>query len=182
VSLAKRLAKRGDGGRPVRSKCSRRAKVAASAWGDGDRYRERIGHIRGLEPDAAFRSNFIVGYPGETEEDHDALLAFVEEIELDWCGFFAYSEEAGTYAAGLAGGVDSGLVAERMRELGELQDATTARRRDSLIGFRVRVLVDEPGVGRTHREAPEIDGVVNVSLDLPVGEFADVTVTRFSSI
>ena len=146
-------------------------------WGDGDRYRERIGHIRGLEPDAAFRSNFIVGYPGETEEDHDALLAFVEEIELDWCGFFAYSEEAGTYAAGLAGGVDSGLVAERMRELGELQDAITARRRDSLIGFRVRVLVDEPGVGRTHREAPEIDGVVNVSLDLPVGEFADVTVT-----
>jgi len=146
-------------------------------WGDGDRYRERIGHIRGLEPDAAFRSNFIVGYPGETEEDHDALLAFVEEIELDWCGFFAYSEEVGTYAAGLAGGVDSGLVAERMRELGELQDAITARRRDSLIGFRVRVLVDEPGVGRTHREAPEIDGVVNVSLDLPVGEFADVTVT-----
>ena len=73
--------------------------------------------------------------------------------------------------------MDSGLVAERMRELGELQDAITARRRDSLIGFRVRVLVDEPGVGRTHRAAPEIDGVVNVSLALPVGEFADVTVT-----
>ena len=56
-------------------------------------------------PDAAFRSNFIVGYPGETEADHDQLLAFVEEAQLDWCGFFAYSREDGTYAADLDGEV-----------------------------------------------------------------------------
>ena len=72
-------------------------------WGDGDRFLRRIADIRGREPDAAFRSNFIVGYPGETERDHDQLLRFVEEAELDWCGFFAYSREDGTYAADLDG-------------------------------------------------------------------------------
>ena len=60
-------------------------------WGDYDRIIERIHRIRSLAPDAAFRSNFIVGYPGETEEDHDQLLRFVEEARLDWCGFFTFS-------------------------------------------------------------------------------------------
>ena len=69
-------------------------------WGDGDRFLDRIERIRRRRPEAAFRSNFIVGYPGETEDDHDALLAFVEAAQLDWCGFFAFSEEAGTLAAG----------------------------------------------------------------------------------
>jgi ribosomal protein S12 methylthiotransferase len=73
--------------------------------------------------------------------------------------------------------VDSGLVAERLHELGEMQDRITAARRDALIGRRVSVLVDEPGVGRTHREAPEIDGIVTVPPDLPAGRFADLTVT-----
>src|SRR5690606_30126453 len=82
-------------------------------WGDGERFLERIERIRARRPDAAFRSNFIVGYPGETEEDHDALLAFLEEAQLDWCGFFAYSEEPGTHAAGLDGKVDPELVADR---------------------------------------------------------------------
>jgi len=146
-------------------------------WGDGGRFRERIDHIRNLDANAAFRSNFIVGYPGETEEDHDELLAFVGDVGLDWCGFFAFSEEAGTHAAGLPDRVVPNLVAERMRELGELQDAITAGRRDALIDSEVIVLVDEPGVGRTHREAPEIDGVVHVPRELPVGEFASLTVT-----
>ncbi|MDP6696436.1 MAG: MiaB/RimO family radical SAM methylthiotransferase [Acidimicrobiales bacterium] len=146
-------------------------------WGDGGRFRERIDHIRNLDATATFRSNFIVGYPGETEEDHDDLLAFVQDVGLDWCGFFAFSDEAGTHAAGLPDRVAPGLVAERLLELGELQDATTAARRDALIGSEVVVLVDEPGVGRTHREAPEIDGVVGVPPELAVGEFATVTVT-----
>jgi ribosomal protein S12 methylthiotransferase len=59
-------------------------------WGDGERFLERIETIRSREPEAAFRSNFIVGYPGETEDDHDQLLDFVEAARLDWCGFFAY--------------------------------------------------------------------------------------------
>ena len=146
-------------------------------WGDGRRFRERIDHIRNLDATATFRSNFIVGYPGETEEDHDELLLFVKDVGLDWCGFFAFSDEAGTHAAGLPDRVAEGLVAERLRELGELQDTITAARRDALIGSEVVVLVDEPGVGRTHREAPEIDGVVHVSDEFPVGEFATVTVT-----
>ena len=94
-------------------------------WGDGERFLERIEAIRGREPDAAFRSNFIVGYPGETEDDHDVLLAWVEEAQIDWCGFFAYSEEAGTYAADLDGKVDRALMAERLAELRELQEAIT---------------------------------------------------------
>jgi ribosomal protein S12 methylthiotransferase len=145
-------------------------------WGSGDRYLARIADIRGREPAAAFRSNFIVGYPGETEADHDQLLAFVEAAQLDWCGFFAFSLEAGTYAAGLDRHVAPGLIAARLAELRELQDGITAARRDDLIGARVEVLVDEPGVGRTHREAPEIDGIVAVPGTLPVGSFATLTV------
>ena len=146
-------------------------------WGDSERFLERIAHIRCVEPEAALRSNFIVGYPGETEEDHDALLAFVEAANLDWCGFFAFSREEGTHAASLDGEVAPGLMAERLHELGEIQDRITANRRDALIGRTVTVLVDESGVGRTHREAPEIDGIVIVPSALPVGRFADVTVT-----
>ncbi len=146
-------------------------------WGDGDRFRRRIDDIRRREPSAAFRSSFIVGYPGETEEDHDELLRFVEEAQLDWAGFFAYSREEGTHAAGLDGAVDPGLVSERLLELSELQDRITAVRRSDLVGEIVEVLVDERGVGRSHREAPEIDGIIAVPEDLPVGGFAKVTVT-----
>jgi ribosomal protein S12 methylthiotransferase len=145
-------------------------------WGDGRRFLRRIDDIRRREPDAAFRSNFIVGYPGETEADHDELLAFVEQARLDWCGFFAYSREDGTYAAGLDGEVPATLVAERLAELREMQDAITASRRDELVGRTVEVLVDEPGTGRTHREAPEIDGIVQLPENLTPGTFAQVRV------
>ena len=145
-------------------------------WGNGEKYLQRIEQIRSLRPDAAFRSNFIVGYPGETEADHDELLRFVEEAQLDWCGLFAYSPEDGTHAAGLDGAVDPGLVAERLAELRELADGITAARRDELIGAEVEVLVDEPGVGRSHREAPEIDGIVEVPEHLAVGELHRVRV------
>jgi ribosomal protein S12 methylthiotransferase len=138
-------------------------------WGDGERFLRRIADIRHRRPDAAFRSNFIVGYPGETEADHDALLAFVDGAQLDWCGFFAYSEEDGTYAAALDEKVDRALADERLAELRERQDAITASRRDLLIGATIDVLVDSPGIGRSHREAPEIDGVVQVPDELAVG-------------
>lgn len=145
-------------------------------WGDGDRFLRRIDDIRRREPSAAFRSNFIVGYPGETEADHDELLRFVEAAQLDWCGFFSYSREDGTYAAGLDGQVDGSLMAERLAELTELQDSITASRRDDLIGASLDVLVDRPGVGRSHREAPEIDGVIAVDESLAVGTFATVDI------
>ncbi len=146
-------------------------------WGDGDKYVERIHTIRAREPEAAFRSNFIVGYPGETEADHDALLAFVEEAQLDWCGFFSYSEEEGTYSADLDGAVPKALMSDRLAELRGMQDDITASRRDALVGSTVSVLVDEPGVGRSHREAPEIDGIITVPESLGMGTFHDVVVT-----
>lgn len=145
-------------------------------WGDGTRFLERIERIRSLSADAAFRSNFIVGYPGETEEDHDELLRFVEAAQLDWCGFFTFSPEEGTHAMTLDDHVDPRLMQERIAELRELQDAITARRRDDLIGSTVEVLVDEPGIGRSHREAPSIDGVVHVPATLEVGAFHEVAI------
>ena len=145
-------------------------------WGDGERFARRMADIRARRPDAVFRSNFIVGYPGETEDDHDRLLAFVDEAGLDWCGFFPFSREEGTHAATLDGQVPEGLVAERLAELGELQDGITAARRDRLLGARVEVLVDSPGRARTWREAPEIDGIVVVPDDLPVGRMAIVEI------
>jgi ribosomal protein S12 methylthiotransferase len=145
-------------------------------WGDGERFLKRINDIRALSPDAAFRSNFIVGYPGETEEDHDQLLQFVEDAQLDWCGFFTFSPEEGTHAMTLPDHVPTELMNERIAELREMQDNITAVRRDALIGRTVEVLVDEVGIGRTHWEAPSIDGIVHVSRDLPVGEFAKVMI------
>jgi ribosomal protein S12 methylthiotransferase len=146
-------------------------------WGNGEKFLRRIADIRAREPEAAFRSNFIVGYPGETEDDHDELLRFVEEAQVDWCGFFAYSPEDGTHAVDLPDQVDEELVAERLAELRELQDRITARKRDDLLGSRVEVLVDAPGHARSHREAPEIDGIIVVPEHVPAGTFATVTVT-----
>ncbi len=150
---------------------------AMRRWGDGERFLERIERIRSLRPDAALRSNFIVGYPGETEDDHQELLGFLEAARLDWCGFFAYSPEDGTHAAGLDGRVDDELVRLRLRELGEVQDRITAEHRDALVGSEVEVLVDAPGRARSHREAPEIDGVVHVPTTLDVGRFHQVRIT-----
>ena len=147
-------------------------------WGDGPRFLERIARIRTLSPDAAFRSNFIVGYPGETEEDHDQLLSFVRDAQLDWCGFFAFSPEDGTHALTLPNRVEEGLMNERLAELRELQDNISAERRDLLLGETIEVLVDEPGIARSFREAPEIDGVVQVPEHLEVGRFHTVVVEQ----
>jgi len=137
-------------------------------WGSGDRFAEIIAGIRAEEPAAAFRSSFISGFPGETEADHESLLAFLAAAQLDWAGFFAFSREDGTAAANLDGMVADSLVAERLRECAEVQEPITAAARAALVGTRIDVLVDgidEDGtlVGRTYREAPEIDGVVRLT-------------------
>ncbi len=145
-------------------------------WGDAERFRDLISEIRRNSPNAVFRSNFIVGYPGETEEDQDQLIDFIKEMQLDWCGFFSFSDEEGTYASGLEGKIDRSLIIERLKELSCLQDEITSSKRDALIGERISVLVDSHGVGRTYREAPEIDGVVSVPDSCQVGEFTDLIV------
>ena len=146
-------------------------------WGEGERFLDRIARIRSAAPDAALRSSFILGYPGETEEDHDELLAFLAEAQLDWAGFFTFSAEPGTYAVGLGDGVPPELALERIRECSEIQDRITAERRSALVGETIRVLVDAPGVGRSHREAPEIDGIVHIPTTLEPGRLVDVVPT-----
>ncbi len=145
--------------------------------GDGEKFLGKIAHIRSIAPDAALRSSFILGYPGETESDHDELLRFVEDAELDWAGFFTFSEEEGTYAKGLDGKVPPDLALERLRECSEMQDRITAEKRAAMVGERHSVLVDGPGVGRSHREAPEIDGVVHLEHDPDTGSIEEVVVT-----
>lgn len=136
-------------------------------WGSGDRFLDLIGAIREQRPDATFRSSFISGFPGETEDQHETLLAFLEAAQLDWAGFFAYSREDGTAAATLDGAVDDHVVRARLRELADVQEPITAAARAALVGSVLDVLVDgvdEDGllIGRTVHEAPEIDGVVRI--------------------
>ncbi len=151
-------------------------------WGNGDKFLKRINDIRTRYPDATIRSNFIVGYPGETEADHDTLLSFMRDAQFDWVGLFAYSREEGTHADTQDGHIDAGLIKERLAEASELQDTITFTRRAALVGTSMRVLVDEQGVGRSHREAPEIDGVVRVPVALPVGTFHTVTVEAVAGV
>jgi len=136
-------------------------------WGNGDKFLKAIDGIRAAEPEAAFRSSFIVGFPGETEQDHSELLDFLGAASLDWAGLFAFSPEEGTAALTLDRTVDDATIQERLRECSEIQDPITAALRDSLVGMEAQVLIDSTeggdAVGRTHREAPEIDGVVRVS-------------------
>jgi ribosomal protein S12 methylthiotransferase len=139
-------------------------------WGDGDRFLDIIGDIRAREPQAAFRSSFIVGFPGETEADHEQLLAFLADARLDWAGFFPFSAEDGTPAAAMEGVVDDELMHERLRECSEVQDQITTSARLALVGSEIDVLVDastpDGTLGRTHREAPEIDGIVRLVGDV----------------
>jgi ribosomal protein S12 methylthiotransferase len=146
-------------------------------WGDGERFLRRIADIRAADEQATFRSSFILGYPGETERDHDRLLEFLAEAQLDWAGFFPFSNEAGTHAADLPDQVPAALALERLRECAELQDGITASRRDLLVGQQRQVLVDAPGRGRTVHEAPEIDGIVHLPDDTVAGDLLWVTVT-----
>src|SRR5439155_7002113 len=138
-------------------------------WGSGERFLAAIDAIRTREPLAAFRSSFIVGFPGETEREHDVLLAFLDAAALDWAGFFPFSPEDGTPAASLPDAVPSEVVHEWLRECDAVQEPITRSARDALIGAEIEVLVDrveragDGVVGRTHREAPEIDGVVRVA-------------------
>jgi ribosomal protein S12 methylthiotransferase len=137
-------------------------------WGSGERFLSMVDGIRTRAPEATFRSSFIVGFPGETESDHEELMAFLAAAQLDWAGFFPFSPEEGTAAATLDDRVPERLMVERIRECEERQTAITQAARDALCadGAVLEVLVDTVAdgvaVGRTHREAPEIDGVVEI--------------------
>ncbi|MCU1428695.1 MAG: ribosomal protein methylthiotransferase RimO [Actinomycetia bacterium] len=150
-------------------------------WGNGDRFLAAIERIRAARPDAAFRSSFICGFPGETEAQHDELLAFLSAAQLDWAGFFAFSREDGTAAAHLDGAVAEDLMGEWLRDCAEVQEPITNAARLALVGSELDVLVDgrddDVLVGRSNREAPEIDGVVRLDGDAKPGDIVRARVT-----
>ncbi len=132
--------------------------------GSGDRHRALIERIRKASSEAALRSSFIVGFPGETDDDIDGLAEFLADARLDWAGFFPYSPEEGTVAAGMNHQIPEDVKQERLRHLQSIQDEVTTGRSIDQIGRTVTVVVDqvEDGqpVARSYREAPEIDGVI----------------------
>jgi ribosomal protein S12 methylthiotransferase len=130
--------------------------------GSGDEYLQKIERIRRDYPDAVFRSNFIVGYPGETEEDHEALVNFIDEARLDWVGFFSYSNEEGTYSSTLDGHVDPSIMHDRLLEVSEVQERITRAKRIEMIGRELDVIVQRSGEARSYMESPDIDGIIQV--------------------
>ena len=148
--------------------------------GSAESHLNLIARIRAAEPEAALRSSFIVGYPGETEGDVEELADFLAAAELDWAGFFPYSPEEGTRAFDMPGRIGATEAAARVRELSRIQDEATARRSAAQVGRTLRVLVDqvEEGVpvGRSYREAPDIDGLICLDAGRP-GEWVEAEVT-----
>lgn len=132
--------------------------------GSGEKHLALIERIRDAAPGAATRSSFIVGYPGETDEDVEGLAAFLEEARLDWAGFFPYSAEDGTDAATMPDQIPHDEITERMRHLQGLQDDISAAANARTVGRTLDILIDQvedgQAVGRSYREAPEIDGVI----------------------
>jgi ribosomal protein S12 methylthiotransferase len=147
--------------------------------GSGTKHLELISRITSSAPDAAKRSSFIVGYPGETESDVEELAEFLRAAQLDWAGFFPYSAEDGTDAAKMPDQVPADEIGERLRYLHVLQDDITAERNAATVGRTLKVLIDqvEEGrpVGRSYREAPEIDGMILLD-DGEEGEWVSATI------
>jgi ribosomal protein S12 methylthiotransferase len=138
---------------------------------------ERIRGWREICPDITIRSTFIAGFPGETEAEFDELLAFLEEAQLDRVGCFAYSPVAGAAANALPDHLPEPVKEERRARFMMVQQEISRRKLQAKIGRTLRVLVDEPGVGRSSADAPEIDGVVHFKGGT-AGEFAEIRIER----
>ena len=146
----------------------------------GAHIRDLLRRMRAGIPGLGIRTTFIVGFPGETEEDFNELMEFIREFRFERAGVFQYSKEEGTRAWDLPGHVHHATRKSRWsRSMAELQRIAGETNR-SQIGKRVRVLVEQPGIARTQWDAPEIDGSVIVDENLTVGEFADVTIGDWS--
>jgi ribosomal protein S12 methylthiotransferase len=148
------------------------------------RIRERVARFRDAVPGVAIRTTCIVGFPGETDDDMAQLLAFLEEIEFERVGVFAYSPQEGTRAALMPDDVPDDVKRDRLERVQELQRHITASRYESRVGARARVLVQEsagdghPASGRLPWQADDIDGVTWLDGDAPAGRFAEVEVTE----
>jgi ribosomal protein S12 methylthiotransferase len=154
---------------------------------DSERTKAILADLRAAMPDIALRSTFIVGFPGETTAEFRALLAFLEEVQLDRVGAFRYSQEPGTHAASLPDQVRPQVIEKRWHELMQLQQAVSRARTARWLGRSIPVLIEGRGqaddgrllsLGRSSRDAPEVDGQVFVWGQAPVGEIVQARVTR----
>jgi ribosomal protein S12 methylthiotransferase len=148
---------------------------------NADRTRRLVAELRSTMPDMALRTSFIVGYPGETEAEYEDLLGFAAEMCFDRVGVFVYSAEAGTPAASLPHPVPEEVKLERYERLMALQQSISLEINQAQIGRTLDVLVEGQGdglsVGRSYRDGPEIDGMVIVPGDVPVGEMVPARIT-----
>jgi ribosomal protein S12 methylthiotransferase len=145
--------------------------------------RERIRRIRDVVPEVAIRTTCIVGFPGETDDDFQELLDFLEETRFDRVGAFTYSAQEGTRAWALADDVPEDVKRDRLERLTELQRVITAERYETRLGARARVLVDRAAdeTGRAQAraswQADDVDGVTRVATDAQPGDFVEVELT-----
>jgi len=135
-----------------------------------------IAKIRAGIPGIALRTTFIAGFPGETAEDFETLLQFIEETRFERLGVFKYSREEGTRAAKREGHLTSRTKEARWKKAMALQRRIALEQTTAAVGSKIRVLVEAPGTARSEGDAPEVDARVFVPKSLPVGEFAEVTV------
>jgi ribosomal protein S12 methylthiotransferase len=142
----------------------------------GDYIRDLLRRMRAGIPNLGIRTTFIVGFPGETEEDFQELLDFIEEFRFERAGVFQYSKEEGTRAVKLDGHLHHMTRKSRWSQAMSALQKIASETNQSQVGKKVRVLVEQKGVGRTQWDAPEIDGSVMVEEKLPVGSFAEVTI------
>lgn len=143
---------------------------------NGAYIRDLIKRMRAGIPDIAIRTTFIVGFPGETEEDFQELCEFIRETKFERAGVFNYSREEGTRADKMEGHIHHATRKRRWNEAMRVLQECAEEFNASQVGKSVRVLVEQPGVARTFMDAPDIDGTVFVDKTLPVGEFADIKI------
>jgi ribosomal protein S12 methylthiotransferase len=129
--------------------------------------KELLSQLREEIPDLALRTTFIVGYPGETDKDFQELCNFVEEIKFDKMGTFTYSQEENTESYSLGNPIPDEVKKDRQSRLMEIQREISAEKNNKLIGSKLKILVESLEgdfyVGRSYRDAPEVDGEVLIS-------------------
>lgn len=144
---------------------------------DGKYVRDLLRRMRDGIPDLSIRTTFITSFPGETDADHEELLNFIKEFKFERCGIFQYSKEEGTRAYKKENHIHHATKKKRHRELSSAIDEVAIEVNESQMGKKLRVLVEEEGIARSMWDAPDIDGRIFVPIDIPVGDWADVTVT-----
>ena len=148
-------------------------------FGDSEKFLHLISQIRALSPEAGIRSNFIVGFPGETQADFDDLADFISAAKLDAIGIFGYSDEDNTEALELADKVEEDVIRQRVESLSSLADEMVSLRASARIGENVRVLIEDQELqeGRAAHQGPEVDGTTSfIGSDFEVGQYIDAVI------